>query len=384
MSTKIARETPPDSSRILGYLLSSKLHIDQPLTEVDKLTFFVAARQGVLPLLAHRLAPLEARLGLTRAIKDILQDAIRNAAALELSLRGELITLLDALRAAGVDTLLLKGAALAYTHYDAPYLRPRGDTDILIRVADKQLAHDALQRRGYVERPALASARVSQQIQYSRVLRTGVEHSIDLHWRTFNPSVFSSLLPFDELWEAHRTVPALGPAARTPGAVHTLLLSLLHRVAHHEPGDGLLWLFDIHLVAQTLSNEEWNVLVQHATTHDVDVLCAEGLDAARDAFSTPVPQRVDAWLAAQCGAQAPERFRVFQQSGRRVIDMVASDFRASSGWRDQVSLVREHLMPPASYMKARYGVRSDWFVPFLYAYRASAGAWRWFRRDLFR
>jgi hypothetical protein len=48
------------------------------------------------------------------------------------------------LHRAGVTTLVLKGAALAYTHYPAAYLRPRGDTDLLVKPTDRAMADYAL------------------------------------------------------------------------------------------------------------------------------------------------------------------------------------------------------------------------------------------------
>jgi len=41
-----------------------------------------------------------------------------------------------ALGAAGVRVVLFKGAALAYTHYPAPHLRVRADTDLLVTAED--------------------------------------------------------------------------------------------------------------------------------------------------------------------------------------------------------------------------------------------------------
>src|SRR6202008_1615182 len=102
------------------------------------------------------------------------------------------------------------GAPLAYAAYPAPFLRPRGDTDVLVRPVNQDAARAVLLRLGYTEHAALSTQHVSQQAQYSRVLRTGVEHTIDLHWRTFNPAAFAECLTFDEMWMARTSVPPLG------------------------------------------------------------------------------------------------------------------------------------------------------------------------------
>ncbi|GAG77142.1 unnamed protein product, partial [marine sediment metagenome] len=48
----------------------------------------------------------------------------------------DLLALLQALEQAGLSVVLLKGGALAYTHYPEPHLRARVDTDIFIDSAD--------------------------------------------------------------------------------------------------------------------------------------------------------------------------------------------------------------------------------------------------------
>src|SRR4051794_10017100 len=62
-----------------------------------------------------------------------LQRELRQAAAFDAWCEQDLTGLLDALASGGIDALLMKGAALAHMIYDAPHLRLRVDTDLLIR-----------------------------------------------------------------------------------------------------------------------------------------------------------------------------------------------------------------------------------------------------------
>ena len=79
--------------------------------------------------------------------------ALRDVAAVELLRKRELLEVLRALDDAGVAPLLLKGAALAYSIYPSPVLRPRADTDLLIPDDDRErleqalLAHHAFSHR---------------------------------------------------------------------------------------------------------------------------------------------------------------------------------------------------------------------------------------------
>src|SRR6185436_811387 len=89
-------------------------------------------------------------------VQQILQNESpsRSAVAGELVRAHEITHVLDALAARRVFPILMKGAALAYSLYPSPAMRPRVDTDLLIPREDIAAARDVLLRRGYVE-PAM-------------------------------------------------------------------------------------------------------------------------------------------------------------------------------------------------------------------------------------
>ena len=95
----------------------------------------LARRHRVHLLLAASMA------GDARARPDgsALARELRTAAAFDAAREPLLIVAADGAPAAGVDVLLLKGTALAYSVYPASHLRPRVDIDVLIR-------RDALER----------------------------------------------------------------------------------------------------------------------------------------------------------------------------------------------------------------------------------------------
>ena len=72
----------------------------------------------------------------------------------------------------------------------------------------------------------------------------------------------------------------------------SLLLACVHRAAHHGLSDDLLWIFDIHLLAQQFFEDEWTDFVSLATKHEVRALCAAGLLSASGCFHTAIPADV--------------------------------------------------------------------------------------------
>ena len=127
-----------------------------------------------------------------------ISDELRAAAILdEVDIR-EVNRVLAALDVHGIVPLVIKGAALAHTHYEESWLRPRMDVDLLI--ASSQRAHviDVLQDLGYT-RPAFISGKlVMYQMPFARATATGEMH-LDVHWRVANPQIFADLPAYEEL-----------------------------------------------------------------------------------------------------------------------------------------------------------------------------------------
>ena len=72
------------------------------------------------------------------AVCESLSETARVQAGEELLRGAETRAVLDALTRAGISPILIKGTPLAYTVYDAPALRPREDTDLLIAPAGRR------------------------------------------------------------------------------------------------------------------------------------------------------------------------------------------------------------------------------------------------------
>ena len=114
-------------------------------------------------------------------------------------------------------------------------------------------------------------------------------HVVDVHWRVANPQVFAGLLSYEELASDAAPIPALGPGARGIASPAALLLACVHRVAHHFDSDRLIWLYDIHLIASTLTTAEWTQFVDLAVDRRVAAICWRSLDLAREKFGTAIP-----------------------------------------------------------------------------------------------
>ena len=302
-----------------------------------------------------------------------LTGETRAAAVDDVARTRELIRVTSALEAAGCQPIVFKGAALAFTHYRRPWLRPRLDVDVLIAERSQERASRTLRSLGY-ERPPFVSGRlVMYQEPLVRAEAGGLEHVVDLHWRVANPQVVSRVLSHAQMALRANTIDLLGGRVRVACPADALVLACVHRAAHHQDAQDLLWLFDIHLVASRLSDAEWHAAVSAARAGRVSALCARGLTLAADRFGTIVPGFVSAALSSR---PPTEPSAVFLRAGLTPAGRLLSDLRAL-GVGSGARLLAEILAPPRAYMRAMHGDTA--WLPWLYVRRVAAGAGKWLR-----
>jgi Uncharacterised nucleotidyltransferase len=336
---------------------------------------FIAAaeRHGVLALVADALPQ-----AWSPQLRAAMRPRVLAQAAVAIVREREASRVVALLDAAGVAALIVKGAHLACTHYGSPHHRPYVDVDLLIEEESRLAAGRCLLAAGYAPAHQIDREVAFGQRQYERVDEGGAVHTVDLHWRVANPLAFADRLTFGDLAAAAVRVPRLGPHARAPSPAHALLLACLHRTAHHGTSHRLIWLYDIHLVAATLSDPDWLALVRAAIAGGLAPVLSAGLDDVAEVFHTCVPAEITRTLGAHAAGD-PDMLG-FLAGPRTTLEVAASDWRHVSGWRNRGRFLREHLFPSRAYIEQRYGVVSNVALPFLYAHRIVSGARGWLER----
>src|SRR5262245_9576984 len=158
---------------------------------------------------------------------------LRGAAIVEALRARELGRVLEALDVRGVRPVLMKGAALAYTHYERPELRPRSDVDLMIPVDARDGVAHTLTAAGYTRPSEIDGDIAVGQFHFIREDEHGYQHALDVHWRASNVRAFADVVTYEELAHDAVAVAALGPHALAASSVHGLLIACAHRIAHH-------------------------------------------------------------------------------------------------------------------------------------------------------
>jgi hypothetical protein len=336
-----------------------------------------ATRHRVLLLLGWTLRaagtlkdwPAEFIYAFQRAERDaVIVDCIRHA---------ELVKVLAELSAADVRVVVFKGAALAHTHYPASYVRVRADTDLIVAASELVALENVFGRLGYI-RPAETSGRlVSYQSHYHKIDRYGVAHAFDVHWKISNLQVLANRFTWQELWQCRIPVASLGDSAVTIDDGHALLLALIHLAGHHPGSRNLLWIYDLHLLSGRLTPVEMSQVQEIAGSRGLGRIAADGLTLARDRFGLAAIDPVIEALRSR--GEHPGDAMLVQGSWTQA-RVLRLDLDALPDWRARGRLIRERVLPSTSYMRARYGVRSNLLLPGLYIWRLLLGAPKWLRR----
>jgi hypothetical protein len=311
-----------------------------------------------------------------RAVRDAIAADVRARAANEMLLTGELIAVLDALAEDGIDAILLKGTALAYSLYTTPTARPRYDNDLLLRHDQIDRFRRTMTRLGYRSPLHCDGELLFCQFPLEKHGRFGIVHRFDCHWKISTQPVFADVLTFDDAASRAIAVPSLGARARTLAHADALLLACIHPTMHHRNVESLPWAYDVHLLASCLSGDEFVSFASDAVAKQVAAICAQQLTSVSSLLGTRIPGRVLAVL----GAARNEPSAAYLEPDRQWIDELRSSVRALPHWLDRVKLLREVAFPKAAYMFAAYGVADSRLraplLPALYVHRLARGGWK--------
>jgi hypothetical protein len=218
--------------------------------------------QGLGPLAYSRCRATDPALA--RALQPDMLSAIAES-SLQLDSLGQIGR---AFQAAGLPLVLLKGAALAQTVYNAPAQRTMSDVDLWLRAEDMPEAARVLGELGYQtslkdERPFALQHLSQGEIRFVRPdWRVGL---VETHWSPF-PGWWlrrTAAIDDDALWA--RLEPAEGETPFLHLAAEDMVIHLaVHTAVNHQFGmSALRCLVDIALTAQK-RGVDWRLVAERA------------------------------------------------------------------------------------------------------------------------
>ena len=190
----------------------------------------------------------------------------------------------------GIEVMLLKGSALAYTTYASFAERPMGDLDVLIRPEQAQEAWSLLQTRGWTWPSELWPAEFYTEHQHLPPL-------LDARGDGFRLELHTDLLPGGHpfltspavLWAAANRIRVNGSTALVPSLPQQLLHLCIHFAWSHQMQWGGWRAFrDVDRLARR-ADFSWPEFVDLAHNSRATTGCFWTLRLARNLAGAPVP-----------------------------------------------------------------------------------------------
>jgi hypothetical protein len=345
-------------------------------------TWDAAARLAV----AHGLGPM--LLWAVRQDQDaraagldvarLVEDAQR-AAAVYLRLERAQRQVNDALAAAGIPALWLKGAALAVSVYPQPTLRPMDDLDVLVPHEQGEAALRVMQGIGfdfYIMdglRPVSSGDALHMWLSpHHYHLKGGLGSAVILELHTRLLSDDDRLLSLEHLgwfWEhqTHLRTPAVGEFAALAPEAHLLYLCAHAELQHGEAQFYLLRYFDLHrMIAHHAL--DWEIVIDQAVALGWTFAVERALRLTAACFATPIASSIlDALVARRPAWEDVTHVTRIQAAGFRWERLRAR--LAALPPHDALRLAARVMFPSRAYMRQRYRHRPGWPFWWYYVYR---------------
>jgi Uncharacterised nucleotidyltransferase len=228
--------------------------------------------------------------GCTGALDDFGQpvrteaELLRFQAALFLS--RAVAAAIQPLVEAGLEPVVFKGPALSM-RYPAPGLRPMGDIDLILPIADHTKALAALRRCGW------QVVRASDRLHYDTILAHPDVPGLDLelHHELFSWHDRPNRLRAEDLWKRRVAIDCLGTPAFGLAVEDEVIALAVHAGKPYHCFGRLIWIADLGVVAADAAAHgeiDWE-LVRHraARARCETVLAVSLLSADRIGVSSP-------------------------------------------------------------------------------------------------
>jgi hypothetical protein len=273
--------------------------------------------------------------------------------------------LLRELDRAGIEAIVMKGTALAYSFHDEPATRRRGDTDLLVRPSDQKRTRALLKELGWYRREDPHG--LYYQEGWMHDAAGFFVHSIDLHWEPSDRPILQGILPLETFFEHKHAMPRLGPGAFRPDPalmmIHATINQKWHSVHGYDAEGGrltsprrLIWSVDFDLLVGSMVEADWRRLRKHCEAAGVGPMMAEALRGMQQDLLNELPEDAVAWLEAQ--ALDPALMAYFASE-----DSLAQfwiDLRKARTFSEKRRLVTLRAFPPRDHLIDKYPAAKGW------------------------
>ncbi len=239
---------------------------------------------------------------------------------------------LDGLAAAGVEPIVLKGAAAAALYYTSPGLRHCHDLDVLVCSGRMPYIAESLAAAGFP-----TSELIAQTPGIRFIHRSGLP--IECHASPFRSPCYPVNL--DSLRARGRSAVILGSTCRVLGA-GDMLAHICGHALENPRRRSMTWLMDAYLLIDR-EPDPWPSFLEAATSMRIELPAAVILAYLRDRLKAPVPDAVLTRLRREAAATTADLRRAAIAAACLAGDGGARRLWRASGWTSRLAILRWFL-----------------------------------------
>jgi hypothetical protein len=242
----------------------------------------------LLPLLYRNLSTLGVESPLMATLKGIYRWTwYKNQMLLR-----QVSELIRSFQASGIETMVLKGAALIPLNSKDYGLRPMVDADLLVRTEQALPAVELLSKLGwrpmYKELAAFGDKFLSAQ--HGELFSGPGGQRLDLHWHLMSECCYENA--DHDFWDAAVRVDLNGTTTHALNQTDELLLVCVHGAVWN-PVRTHRWVADSLMILRTAkSGIDWNRLIGQAQKRRLILQIRNALVYLRDLLDAPIPAKV--------------------------------------------------------------------------------------------
>lgn len=301
-----------------------------------------------------------------------IADEARLMGLWETTHRIAIARLIDTLASHNIESVLMKGTAVAYSMYDDPAARRRGDSDLLIRPSDLDATRALLLSTGWYRDSDPHGLTYQEGWLFDSA--GAFVHSLDLHWEPSDSAVLQRFLRSEDMFATRQELPGLSPCAwraETPLLlIHETMNQKWHEAYGYWTDQGpikgarrLIWSMDFNLLTQSMGPDDWHRLMQLCEPHGIGPLIADTLKQASSDLNTSLPADFIQALEQQSQDQAILDYFAARDS----FDAFWLNLSQARGIREKWAIIRKRGFPPRAHLHAKYPAHAGWPTPLLQA-----------------
>ena len=223
------------------------------------------------------------------------QDAWRRIWSSNRRVLASAIPVLDALIASGIRVIVLKGAALAWSVYETPALRPIGDVDILVMPDDVPRARAILHDQGW--QPLRPVREQDLMTRHAFDYCKPPFGAIDLHWHLHHECCWDDADA--DVWKRAKPFPAEPHGLLMLDPADQLLQTCIHGL-RWSPVHSAHWVADaVHIVNRSGNALDWNIVVDEARRRRMTLQMREALRLLETRAGVTIPEHIARALDAE-------------------------------------------------------------------------------------